>query len=83
MCCQKSSDAWSATRSRAAWPAIFEPPMLAAVDLYQLADALAPRTGLMNASQALLAVKPQTVRDHPLAQRLTTQRDPVQLTRAY
>jgi len=35
--------------------------MLAAVDLHQLADAVAPRTGLMNAFQALLSVKPQPV----------------------
>ena len=39
-------------------PAILKPPMLAAVDLNQLADALAPRTGLVNPFQALLAIDP-------------------------
>src|ERR1051325_7404189 len=53
--------------------------MLAAVDLNQLADALAPRTGLVNPFQALLAVNPQPIRDHPLAQRLPTESDPVPL----
>src|SRR3954464_9877471 len=60
-------------------PAILKPPMLAAVDLNQLADALAPRTGLVNPFQALLAVDPQPVSDHPLAQRLPTESNPVQL----
>src|SRR3954449_8352040 len=60
-------------------PAILKPPMLAAVDLNQLADALAPRTGLVNPFQALLAVDPQPIRDHPLAQRLPTESNPVQL----
>jgi hypothetical protein len=36
-------------------PAILKPRMLAAVDLYQFADALAPRTRLVNPFQALLA----------------------------
>src|SRR3954464_4201750 len=53
--------------------------MLAAIYLNQLADALAPRTGLVNPFQALLAVDPQPIRDHPLAQRLPTERDPVHL----
>jgi hypothetical protein len=29
-------------------PAILKPPMLAAIDLHQLADTLAPAAGLMN-----------------------------------
>src|SRR4051794_26245239 len=53
--------------------------MLAAVDLNQLADALAPRTGLVNPFQALLAVDPQPLRNHPLAQRLPAESNPVQL----
>src|SRR3954451_11018453 len=53
--------------------------MLAPVDLNQLANAVAPRTGLVNAFQALLAVDPQPLCDHPLAQRLPTKSDPVQL----
>jgi hypothetical protein len=42
--------------------------MLAAVDLHQLANAIAPRPRLVDAS-ALLAIAPQPVSDHPLAQR--------------
>src|SRR5215208_874202 len=66
-------------QQRALRPAILKPPMLAAVNLNQFANALAPRTGLVNAFQALLAVNPQPIRDHPLAQRLPTESDPVQL----
>src|SRR3954451_24562136 len=61
-------------------PAILKPPMLAAIDLNQLADALAPRTGLVNPFQALFAIDPQPIRDHPLAQRLPTKSDPMHLT---
>src|SRR4051812_3884786 len=66
-------------QQRALRPAILKPPMLAPVDLNQLADALAPRTRLVNPFQALLAVDPQPIRHHPLAQRLPTERNPVQL----
>src|SRR3954462_15141604 len=54
--------------------------MLATIDLDQLPYALPPRTGLVNPFQALLAVDPQTIRDHPLTQRLPTKSNPVQLT---
>ena len=57
-------------------PAVFEPPMLAAVDLHQFADAFAPRPRLVNLL-ALLAIAPQPGFDHPLAQRFTGNRDPV------
>ena len=60
----------------ALWPAVFEPPMLAAVDLHQFADAFAPRPRLVNLL-ALLAIAPQPGFDHPLAQRFTTNRDAV------
>ena len=60
-------------------PAVFEPPMLAAVDLHQFADAFAPRPRLVNLL-ALFAIAPQPVSDHPLAQRFTGNRDPVILT---
>src|ERR1700749_19509 len=53
--------------------AVLEPPMLAAVDLHQLANALAPRPRLVNAS-ALLAIAPQPVSDHPLSQGLARER---------
>ncbi len=51
--------------------AILKPPMLAAVDLHQLADALAPLARLMN----LLATEPQPVFDHPHSQGLAADRD--------
>src|ERR1700751_4598532 len=53
--------------------AVLETPMLAAVDLHQLANALAPRPRLVNAS-ALLAITPQPVSDHPLSQGLARER---------
>src|SRR5271157_394982 len=56
-------------------PAILEPPMLAAVDLHQLADALAPGTGLMNLLAPLLAVSPNPGPDHPQTQGLAAERD--------
>src|SRR5689334_9007127 len=37
------------------WSAIFEPPMLAAIDLHQLADTVAPVARLMNLLPPLLA----------------------------
>jgi hypothetical protein len=46
--------------------AVLEPPMLAAIDLHQFANALAPRPWLVDAF-ALLAIAPQSVGDHPLA----------------
>ena len=55
-------------------PAILEPPVLAAVDLDQFADALAPRARLMNPLLPLLAIKPQPVGDHPLPQGLAGDR---------
>src|SRR6516165_4532624 len=57
-------------------PAALEPPMLAAVDLYQFANALAPRPWPVDAF-ALLAIAPQPVGDHPLAQRFTTNCNPI------
>ena len=64
---------------RALRPAILKPPMLATVDLHQFAGALAPVAGLMNALQALLAIEPQPSLDHPKAQGLAAENDPVQL----
>ena len=45
--------------------AIFEPPMLAAIDLHQFADTLAPVAGLMNLLPPLLAISPNASLDHP------------------
>ena len=49
--------------------------MLAAIDLYQLADALAPVTGLMHLLAPLLAVRPNSSLDHPQPQRLAAEPD--------
>ena len=57
-------------------PAVFEPPMLAAVDLHQFANALAPPPRLMDVL-ALLAIAPQPGFDHPQPQRLATNCDPL------
>src|SRR5271170_3847200 len=46
-------------------PAILEPPMLAAIDLHQLANTLAPGAGLMNLLAPLLAVSSNPSLDHP------------------
>jgi hypothetical protein len=46
-------------------PAILEPPMLAAIDLHQFADTVAPGAGLMNLLPPLLAVSPNPSLDHP------------------
>src|SRR5205085_5781328 len=50
---------------RALWAAVLKPPVLAAVDLHQLADALAPMARLMDALAPLLAVSPNPGIDHP------------------
>src|ERR1700731_3449624 len=42
---------------------IFEPPMLAAIDLHQFADTLAPWAGLMNLLAPLLALRPNASLD--------------------
>src|SRR5215469_1894328 len=66
-------------KQRALRTAIFKPPVLAAVNLHQLADTIAPVTGLMNALSPLFAIKPQPGFDHPKPQRLTTERNPMNL----
>ena len=50
--------------------AIFEPTMLGAVDLDQLADAVASIPGLVDLAAALPSILPQALGDHPAAQRL-------------
>jgi hypothetical protein len=50
--------------------------MLAAVDLHQLADAIAPRARLVDAV-ALLTIAPQPGFDHPLAQRFPAKGNPM------
>src|SRR6516225_6846317 len=63
-----------------AWrAAVLKPPMLAAVDLHQLANAVTPRPRLVDAL-ALLAVSPQPGFDHPLAHRFPAKGNPMILT---
>jgi hypothetical protein len=50
-----------------------------AVNLYQLAKAIAPAAWLMRGRQIMAAVYPQTRRDHPAAQRFTRDRAAVYL----
>ena len=53
--------------------------MLGAVDLDQLADALAPITRLVNPAAALHAIRPETGVEHPQPQRLAPDGDAVDL----
>ena len=62
-------------QQRALRPAVLEPPVLAAVDLHQLADTLPPMPRLMDALPSLLAISPNPGRDHPQPQRLAAERD--------
>ena len=64
---------------RALRAAILKPPVLAAVNLHQLANAVAPGARLMDALSALLAIDPQLGLDHPQPQCLTTERNPMNL----
>jgi hypothetical protein len=57
-------------QQRALRRAILKPRMFRAVDLHQLAKAIAPAAWLMRGGQTMAAVDPQTRRDHPAAQRL-------------
>jgi hypothetical protein len=50
--------------------AVLEPPVLGAVDLHELTQAIAPSAGLMDALQPVLPPNPNTGADHPLPQRL-------------
>jgi hypothetical protein len=52
-------------QQRALRAAVLEPPVLTAVDLHQLADALAPMARLVDALPPLLAVSPNPGIDHP------------------
>jgi hypothetical protein len=51
--------------------------VLAAIDLDQFADAIAPRAGLVNLLAPVSAIAPQPGFDHPLAHCLTTKGDPM------
>ena len=58
---------------------ILKPPVLAAVDLQQLANALAPGAGLIDTLSPLLAIEPQPGLDHQQPQCLATERNPMHL----
>jgi hypothetical protein len=64
---------------RALRTTILKPPVLAAVDLHQLANAVAPGAGLMDALSPLLAIHPQLGLDHPQPQCLATEPNPMNL----
>src|SRR5215831_7601530 len=64
---------------RALRTAILKPPVLAAVDLHQLANAVAPGAGLMDALSPLLTIDPQAGLVRPQPQCLTTERNPMNL----
>src|SRR6516162_6680358 len=66
-------------QQRALRPAVLQPPMLAAVDLYQFANAIAPRPRLVDAF-ALITIAPQPGLDHPLAYRFPAKGNPMILT---
>ena len=63
----------------ALWSAALEPPVLRAINLDQLAQAIAPIPRLMHRLQPCPAILPQARRHHPLPQRLARQMNPVQL----
>jgi hypothetical protein len=60
-------------------PAILRPPVLAAVNLDQLADTIAPVARLMDTLSPPLAIAPQPGFDHPKPQCLPTERYPMNL----
>src|SRR6516162_8733914 len=64
---------------RALRATILKPPVLAAIDLHELAKAIAPAAWLMWGGQTMAAVDPQTRRDHPATQRLARDRAAVHL----
>jgi hypothetical protein len=59
--------------------AILEPPVLRAVDLDQLADALAAIAGLVDPTAALHPIRPDAGVQHPEPQRLAADDDAVDL----
>jgi hypothetical protein len=60
-------------------PRSSKPPVLTALHLHQLANAVAPGAGLMDALSPLLAIDPHLGSDHPQPQCLSTERDPMNL----
>ena len=61
-------------QQRALLRAILKPRMFRAVDLHQLAKAIAPAAWLMRGGQTMPTVPPQSIGDHPTAQSLARHR---------
>jgi hypothetical protein len=59
--------------------AVLEPPVLGAVDLHELTQAIAPSAGLMDALQPVLSPNPKAGADHPLPQGLDAEIQAVKL----
>jgi len=57
-------------QQRALRTAVLKPPVLGAVDLHKLTQAIASSAGLMDALQPVLPPNPKAGLDHPLPQRL-------------
>ena len=63
----------------AAWRTLFEPLMIAAVDLNQLAHTVAAPSRLVDSIATPRVRQPQAVLRHPLAQRLRRHAEPMAL----
>src|SRR5215472_8561510 len=57
--------------------------MLRAIDLHQLAQAIAPPARLMRRGETMATVLPQPIRDHPAAQGLARDRTTVKLCQLF
>jgi hypothetical protein len=67
-------------RQQRAWRTlVLKPGVLRAVDLHQLAQAIAPPTWLMRRGKTMPTVLPQPIGDHPTAQGLARHRATVML----
>src|SRR5215208_713490 len=66
-------------QERALRAAVLEPPMLGAVDLHELADAVPAIARLVHGLEPLPPVAPETVSQHPLPDRLDPEMEAVPL----
>jgi hypothetical protein len=66
-------------QQRAGLTARLEPGMLRAVDLHQFAETVPPPARLMRRRQPVTAINPQSIGDHPAAQRLMRNRAAIML----
>src|SRR3954467_94986 len=65
---------------RALWAAVFEPPMLGAVDLHEFTDAVPAIARLVHGFEPLPPVAPEAVSQHPLPDRLDPEMEAVSLS---